>query len=32
MSTLECKFELLNMTMSAVEYKREPLHIKMSNR
>ena len=32
MSTLECKFELLNMKMSTVEYKREPLNIKISNR
>ena len=32
MSTLECKFELLNMKLSTVEYKREPLNIKISNR
>ena len=32
MSTLECKFELLNMKMSIVEYKHEPLNIKISNR
>ena len=32
MSTLECKFELLNMKMSTVEHKREPLNIKISNR
>ena len=32
MSTLEREFELLNMKMSTVKYKREPLNIKMPDR